>query len=171
MFYKNEYLATLVKKFNKDKIILIYCYIVTVLIIIIIILSLHIFFGYPFSYDNSSLYTNIDTLSQGINNLDNSHTSITDRNVSSNLYIRFAKFLINSDKVYTISRIPGPSYFKYDSSSHLHNNTLIENNQITGQSTILKVLDLKLKLKEECKLKLEKDYRLKLKEYDLELVK
>jgi hypothetical protein len=40
-----------------------------------------------------------------------------------------------------------------------------------SNSTTLKVLDLRLKLEQECRLKLEKDYLLRLEEYDLHLAK
>jgi hypothetical protein len=92
-----------------------------------------------------------------INNFD--HLSLP----SDNLYIRFAKFLINTNTGYTV---PSGTYFQINSSGYI-----VENKDIEVKSTILKALDLKLKIEEECILKLENNYKLKLVEYDIELVK
>ena len=159
MFYINKCL--LIKRLNKENLILIYGYIVTVLLFI---LCLHLFYLEPgelqFSYPNQDI--NSYMLNICINNFD--IISLP----NDNLYIRFAKFLINTDKVYTV---PRDNYlFLNNNYSHLHT-YVITNNKVSVKSTILKALNLKLKIEEECILKLENDYKLKLVDYNIMLAK
>ena len=84
---------------------------------------------------------------------------------SDNLYIRFVKFLINTNTGYTV---PNGNYSPINSD---YGGYIVKNKDIEVKSTILKALDLKLKIEEECILKLENNYKLKLVEYDIELIK
>ncbi len=159
MFYINKYL-------------LIYGYTVTVLLFILVAYPEQCLYGLmclQFSQYNLSLGSDIDVLNLCINNFD---IPRSDSMSSDNAYIRFANILRNSKRIYTVSL---DNSLKIKHRDYLYQvsckSTTFENTGPMINSTILKVLDLKLKLEQECKLKLEKNYRLKLEEYDIHLAK
>jgi hypothetical protein len=91
--------------------VIIYCYILTVLLFI---LCVHLFYLEPVELQFSHYYldTCVYKLNLCINNFD--HLSLP----SDNLYIRFAKFLINSDRVYMV---PKDNYLRINNYySHLY---------------------------------------------------
>lgn len=170
MFYINKYLAIsfAAKILNKDNIILIYSYIVTMLLFILV------------AYHEQCLLFFSSWQSEGAGELQFSHPNLDINNYmlnicinnlnilslpSDNLYIWFVQFLINTETGYTV---PEGNYSLINSGYGGYN---VENKDIEVQSTILKVLDLKLKILEECTLKLENNYKLKLVDYYIELVK
>lgn len=160
MIYINTYLAILVKNLNKDNLIFIYCYIVTVLLLI---LSLHLFYLEPVELQFSHCYldTGMYKLNLCINNFD--HLSLPE----DNLYIRFVRHLTESDRVHTV---PRDNFLRINNNyGDFHTNKITNNNK--GPSAVLNLLDIRLKLEQECKLRLERDYQLKFEDYRLSLVK
>ncbi len=169
MFFIDKYLSTFTKILDNliHHIVIIYCYIVTVLLFILVAYPeqcLCIFCSWSseavVELQSSRLDIDINDymLNLCINNFD--PLSLP----SDNLYIRFVKFLI-SEKGCTL-----PKYNNLYLNSDYGPFT-VNNKEIEDKATILNILDLKLKIEQECKLKLEKNYRLKLEEYDLHLAK